>query len=174
MDRIKKLIILCFCALIIGAQSFIVLVPYSIIWGDNWKMGDKPFWPFMRYPMYANGKKPGDRFIIFELRAGLPGKEQIKIVSNSLHIKGYRFEELLWKVFMMSDKSFRIDRSFYKDFIYLNNLIKKNITNRGTVALWGKTYTISEAGIIEESWKEFYSWIIGEEKAFIQALRRFE
>lgn len=174
MNGIKKILILSFCALIIVAQAFIVLVPYSVIWGDNWKIGDKPFWPFMRYPMYANGKKPGDKFMIFELRASAPGKKTVKINNFALRVKGYRMNELLWKAGMIKDTVFSSNITYQKDFMYLNQLIKKHVSTKGKITLWGKTYTLSEDGIKEDKWKVLNSWDIGKEEEFLNTSVREE
>lgn len=144
----KKITALLICAVFLGLQCIVIFVPYHIIWGKNWQLEDKLFWPFLRYPMYADGKEPGDSFKFQELRIkNKDGKGQ-SISYSDLHLMNYRFDELMWSMRFISDSSYTPKQSNYDDFKLLSYLIRKYISqNTENIELWTKTYKLTTDGI---------------------------
>lgn len=146
--KTKKIIILMVCAFFLGTQCAVIFVPYSIIWGKNWQLEDKPFWPFLRYPMYAGGKKPGDSFKFQELRVKNKDGKRQSLSYSDLHLMNYRFDELMWSMRFISDSSYTPKQSNYDDFKLLSYLIKKYVSqDPENVELWTKTYKLTPNGI---------------------------
>lgn len=158
----KKILILLLCACFIGAQAFVVIVPYSIIWGDNWEKGDKPFWPFLRYPMYSHGKEPGDKTDIEKINIVLANGKKILVNYEDFHIYPYRLNVLIYSAKKIEDSVYTPRPEDYKNLKHLNYLIEKYIPNASYIELWSKDYIVTKDGIepLHRKWEMTNSWKI--------------
>lgn len=162
--NLKKIIILIFCVLFLGAQLTVALCPYSILWGKNWKNEDRPLWPFKRYPMYAQAKEVGDKMIIRELRIILKNGKGIKVDNENLHIMPYGLATLISRSALVLDSTRTPKPSEYQFLNYLNYLLKKYIPQGSTAQIWSKSYELSSNGVkdFDVKWELNGSWRIND------------
>ena len=168
---IRKIVILVFCSLIMGAQFCVTFIPYGKIYrkisGEQWQLRDRPFWPIMRYTMYSHGKKHGSQFGFKELRVYIGNNDSPLVVTNyDLHLMGYRLNDLLKSCIIKNDSTFTPAESAFKDTQYLNSLILKHISQKVSRAeIWERTYTITNKGIenLNVPWILRLSWNVNED-----------
>jgi len=155
--KIKKFIILSFCALFLGAQIFVILYP----------SGDRLFWPFKKYPMYSRGKKAGDSFQIQEIKVVLKNNKKITLENEDLHIFPYRLNALIHSANKIRDSVYEPTYKDFQNLKYLNYLINKYISpNSKRVEIWEKTFTISQSGVkdLNVKWMLANSWNLTKNK----------
>lgn len=161
--KIKKIIILSFCAIFLGAQLMVIIVPYGVLLGKNWKIEDRLFWPFKRYPMYSSSKNIGDKLEIKKILVVLENNKKITINYRKLHIFPYRLSKLLYSAKKINDSIYTPTYKDYQNLNYLDFLIRKYISpNSKRLELWTKTFVISSKGIknFDVNWKLTNSWVI--------------
>lgn len=159
----KKIVILIFCMLTLLVELLVILIPNEIISTEEPETVDRAFYPFLKYPMYAEVKKPGDKIVSTELRVYVEKNDKFVIINpGKLKITHKKLLNLIRSTKKIFGSDFAKSSSSYKDFILLKDLIYTQVSKgkHYFAEIWEREYEMGDRGIkdFNAAWKMKFKW----------------
>lgn len=159
----RKIAILVFCVITLVVELLVILIPNQMISAKDTEIADRAFYPFLKYPMYAEEKKPGDEIVSTELRVYIENNDDFVIINpgklNITHKKLINLTESTKKVF---DLNAAKSSDSYKDFTLLKDLIYEHVSigKNYSAEIWERKYIMGEKGIknFNARWRLKIKW----------------